>query len=701
MRKFEISTIFRAIDRMSAPINRMTSRLDRFARKARKSMRQVNAVAGKVASTIGRGVTRGFQIAAVAVAGFVAAGAKVAKIGIDFEQAIVNSVVKFPGKIRPGTKAFEEMESAAREIGKTTEFMAKDGAEAIGFLGQAGFEGKQALAALPGVVDLATVSSVDLAQASTMAADTLGAMGLKVKDATKLQANMTRVNDVYTIAQNSANNSVEDLFGALTKAGPMAQKVGVEIEGLSGMIGTLADTGVKGEEAGTALRNIFLRLHAPTGAASKLVKKLAGDLYEGGKATDINKVIERLRVSLGKLSEDQKIPILSKIFGARAVGPALTLLAKGGAGLDAFRDKLLAAGGSAKEVAAAMRNTTGGAVKALQSAIESATISLFKLQNGGLKKTIDKITEWIRANEGLIASKVGAFIEGIANNFDRIVTTLKAVGVAVATVWALAKAIQAVSAVLTLVNLIMLANPMTLVVMGIVAAVALAAGLIVYYWDDIAKGLKWLGSVFSEVWDWIVSYLSEQMDYLIHNGPISWFIAGAALAIKAWQAIVPYIKDVWDAIVSFFSDSIDRIMNSAEMRQFTRFMDTVAELWGRAKSVVVGVWDSMVDGIKAAIDRVLEFLAPVIKPIQALIAAKDELVDGLFGIGGDESGAGAGAGAGPSLVTSGDRIAKTLDEKKITTTRKSELTIRDATGRAERTSSEWDPQITLMPTGTF
>ena len=76
----------------------------------------------------------------------------------------------------------------------------------------AGFNAESSVAALPGVVDLATAAQVDLATATDVASDSLGAFGLMTKDAGKLGINLSRVNDVIAKTTTSANTTVEALF---------------------------------------------------------------------------------------------------------------------------------------------------------------------------------------------------------------------------------------------------------------------------------------------------------------------------------------------------------------------------------------------------------------------------------------------------------------------------------------------------------
>ena len=66
--------------------------------------------------------------------------ANVISAGAEFEQTLVAAAAKFPGEIRRGTEAFEQLEQAARKTGSATEFSASEAASALNFLAMAGFD---------------------------------------------------------------------------------------------------------------------------------------------------------------------------------------------------------------------------------------------------------------------------------------------------------------------------------------------------------------------------------------------------------------------------------------------------------------------------------------------------------------------------------------------------------------------------------
>ncbi|MCK5601860.1 phage tail tape measure protein, partial [Candidatus Pacearchaeota archaeon] len=210
-KRFSIEAVFKAVDKMSAPVSRMQNRIGKFTRKMDRGLRKVNKSVGRFAQKMKKGALIVGASLAIIGAGLL----NVINTGAQFDQTLVNAAAKFPGEIRKGTKEFILLEDAARQVGRTTEFTAIQSAEALNFLAMAGFNAEQSVKALPGVVDLATVAQSDLATATDIATDSLGAFGLMTKDAGKLGKNLARINDVIAKTSTTANTNIMQLFEAV------------------------------------------------------------------------------------------------------------------------------------------------------------------------------------------------------------------------------------------------------------------------------------------------------------------------------------------------------------------------------------------------------------------------------------------------------------------------------------------------------
>lgn len=152
-----------------------------------------------------------------------------------------------------------DMEMAARDVAKSTRFSASQAAEAFYFLGSAGLDAEQAMAALPITAKFATAGNFDLARSTSLLSDSQSALGLRAEDAQTNLENLTRVADVLTEANIAANASVQEFSEALTtKAGARMRVLNKDVEEGVAVLAAFADQGVKGALAGERF-NIILR----------------------------------------------------------------------------------------------------------------------------------------------------------------------------------------------------------------------------------------------------------------------------------------------------------------------------------------------------------------------------------------------------------------------------------------------------------
>lgn len=531
--RFSVEAVFKAVDRVTAPVSRMQNRVGKMTRSMGNGFDRLNRKVGKFAD----GVKKGALAVTAALALSSGAMANVIGTGAEFEQTLVAAAAKFPGEIRRGTEAFEQLEQAARKTGSATEFSASEAASALNFLAMAGFDAEASVAALPGVVDLATAAQVDLATATDVASDSLGAFGLMTKDATQLGKNLARVNDVIAKTTTSANTTVESLFETIKDGGPVATTSGASLETFAALAGELANAGIKGSKAGTTLKNMFLTLSAPGSGAAKILQRLGIQTADAnGDMRDIVDILGDLNGALDGLGTAERSGVLEGIFGKIPIAGVNVLLASGSDRLREYRKQLEGASGASSTMASVMRDTLQGRLNSLKSAVEGVKISIFSMTSGPLAEAIDKTTEWVRANEQLIATNVGEFLANIINNFEQIVDWTKKIAIGVAAFIAFNMALKAIVLTMTVVNLLMAANPVVLVILAIVAA--------------------------------------------------------AALLIAAWEPIKGFFKDLWTGVVEIFDTAVDKIMGVVDkVRGAASFIADVASSAGSSVASFFGFGD--------------------------------------------------------------------------------------------------------------
>lgn len=499
--KFEIATIFKAVDKMTAPISRMQSKLGTFTRSAQTGFRGVTRTV--------EGFTKKLGIAGLISLAGLTAGLKTATFaGIDFEQTLVNAAAKFSGDVKKGTEQFAQLQAAAMEAGATTEFTATKAAEALNYLAMVGMDVQTSIASLPGLIDLATASQTDLATATDIATDTMGAFNMQAKTAAEASANLSRVSDVMAMTANTSNTNMEMLFETLKKGGPVATLAGASFETVAAQAGIMANAGIKAEIAGTAIANSFLNLSNPTGAAAKVVQRLGIRLKQAnGSLKDLPDLIDEVNAKTAKLTKTQRQAAIEALFGREGLAGNVAVLQAGGDALRKYRKQLEGATGSTSKMAATMRDTTRGSLNNLNSAIEGVSISLFSMTGGPIKEVIDRMTDWVRANGDVVASGIGEWVLKLADNIDTLVMAAKGVGLLVGAVWAL-------NAALTVSNALAAVNPLVLLAMGLAAA----AVAVYTYWDPISEYFSelWADTTagFGNMWDGIKSIGTDAMTWI-------------------------------------------------------------------------------------------------------------------------------------------------------------------------------------------
>lgn len=499
--KFEIATIFKAVDKMTAPITRMQSKLGMFTRSAQTGFRGVTNAVGSFTKAIG-------VASVISLAALTSGLTNATMAGIDFEQTLVNAAAKFSGDVKKGTDEFAQLEAAAMKAGATTEFTATKAAEALNYLAMVGMDVQTSIAVLPGLIDLATASQTDLAMATDIATDTMGAFNMQAKTSAEAAANLARVSDVMAMTANTSNTDMEKLFETLKKGGPVATLAGASFETVAAQAGIMANAGIKAEIAGTAIANSFLNLSNPTGAAAKVVQRLGIRLKQAnGSLKDLPDLIDEVNAKTAKLTKTQRQAAIEAIFGREGLAGNVAVLQAGGDALRKYRKQLEGATGSTSKMAATMRDTTRGSLNNLTSAIEGVSISLFSMTGGPIKEVIDRMTEWVRTNGDIIASGVGEWVLKLADNIDTLTAAAKGIGLLVGAVWAL-------NAALTVANALAAVNPLVLLAMGLAAA----AVAVYTYWGPISEYFSdmWANTTagFANMWEGIKSIGSDAMAWI-------------------------------------------------------------------------------------------------------------------------------------------------------------------------------------------
>jgi TP901 family phage tail tape measure protein len=480
-----VQTVFRARDLVSGTLKKMQknstlfgSKTDRAFKRASRSALGFKSVLGGI---LGAGlIQRGLFAMREGV------GA-VTREFVDLDDAITSASAKFPEGIERGTLAFRDLEMAARDIGAATKFTASEAGRGLEFLAMAGFNAEQSMAALPKTTQLAEAANMDMARATDIASDALGAFNLNTKNSAQLTENLGRINDVFAKTVTTANVDLEQMFETMKMAGPVATAAGQSIETFAAATGVMGSSGIKGSLAGTALRTAFLNLSAPVPKAAKLLKKLKIETKDSaGNMLDFFEILQDVRNGTEKMGTAQRAAALNTIFGKRAIAGMTVLLDKGGEALWDYRKTLEASGGAAEKMAERMRKSLGNRLLQLKSAAIELGLKVFDAFKKKFPGGIDAAIEAVRKFD------VSKIIEGIKTMVKFTNMAIEAIKVLKPLIKAYViykGAIIAVTAVQWLFNAAAAANPIGALILSIMALVFAVKDLR-DNWGDTARKLK-------------------------------------------------------------------------------------------------------------------------------------------------------------------------------------------------------------------
>lgn len=298
---------------------------------------------------------------------------------------------------------FEALGAQAKELGRTTQFSASEAADAMGFLGMAGFKTDEIMGAMPQTLQLAAAAQMDLAQAADITSNVMSGYGMEVKE-------LGHINDVLVKSFTSANTDLGQLGEAMKYAGPVANSAGVRFEEAAAALSLMGNAGIQGSMAGTSLRGAISRVLSPT-------KQMRSAMQQAGlQFTNAQGRLLPLADIIGQLEPHaQDAGLFMELFGQRA-GPAMAALV--GQGSDELRrlDRdLQGSGGTAERVADAQMQGFEGAMRRMRSAAEGVAIAIGERLNPSLQSMVNSFSDG--------ASNLTGFIESFDNRvtiFDRV-----------------------------------------------------------------------------------------------------------------------------------------------------------------------------------------------------------------------------------------------------------------------------------------
>lgn len=344
----------------------------------------------------------------------------------------------------------EALTAKAKEMGETTKFSASESAEAFNYMAMAGWKTEDMINGIEGIMNLAAASGEDLATTSDIVTDALTAMGYSAGDAGQLA-------DVMAAASSNANTNVALMGNTFQYAAPLVGALGYNMEDTAVAIGMMANAGIKGEKAGTALRSILNRLSAPPKEAAEAMDELNISLTDSkGEMKPFNQIIKDLRQSFSKLSNTEKTATAKHLAGAEAMSGLLAIVNASEEDFNKLTDAVNESSGAAQEMSDTMNDTVQGQATLLKSQVEGVMIKIFEKVAPTIREAMDEVSTAIEnVDWDEVGDKVVDFFGKLKDGWNFIKQNgqnIKAIIAGFIAAFAVTKIMGAVTAFISMVN---------------------------------------------------------------------------------------------------------------------------------------------------------------------------------------------------------------------------------------------------------
>lgn len=583
-----ISTAIQFIDGFTKPSKEVINSMRSMGNEAIKAGKQIQS-AGKTITSAGSTLTKAIT---VPIAGVATAAVKTAA---DFEAAM-SEVGAISGA---SAQDLATLTAKAKEMGATTSFSASESAEAMKYMAMAGWKTADMTAGIAGIMNLAAAAGEDLGTTSDIVTDGLTAFGMSAKES-------GRFADVMAATSTNASTNVTMLGESFKYCAATAGAMGYNIEDISVALGVMANAGIKESTAGTTLKNVIANMAKPTDAQAAVMQKLGISLTDSsGNMKSFAEVMNNLRSSFNGLSETEKASYATTLAGKESMSGLLTIVNASAADFDKLTEAINGSSGSAEAMAAKMLDNLKGQLTLLKSAVEGIAITI----GNKLLPYLKKFVSWVRNAADYINNlsdaqvdsimkwaAIAAAIPPIIMVFGKVVTM---VGTVQRTFGTITKTIANFGGIIGTIT-----SPAGIVI-GVLAAIAVAAVLIIKNWDQVKAFLQNVGNWFKNAFEKAGFSVQGFKDKFTSIGNTVGNIAGK---------ISSFVKNIAGIFKKEFAGSVGEGADAA----------------GGAFETIVGGAVAAFDTIVTAVDKGLKAVASGIKAtFTGLVQDVKKIFDGF------------------------------------------------------------------------
>lgn len=465
---------------------------------------------------------------------------------------------------RTAGKSQEDLQNIMNDgvkIAKDTVYSSQEVAEMMEYMALAGWSSEDSLSSLNNMLKFVTASGLDAGLASDIVTDNLTAFGLEMSETDRLM-------NVMLKTQSATNTSTEQLAGAYSNAAATAGALGYSVEDTSIALGLLANSGLKGEQAGTKLRSVLTSLNTASESQKQILQDLGVEMFNvDGTTKPLMETIGSLREKFATLTEEEKINYANKLVGKNNVNAFMIMMNASNEEVNNATAAIKGHDDALTEMSNVMGETTEFKLKELKKTFGEMTQEIGAQVVPILLQVTEKLKGWIQAfseldegtkkfivKAGLIAAAVGPVLIVVGSMISGIGKIISVGGL-------LVKGIGTVIGVL--------GGPLTIAIGAIVAS-----GVVLYKnWDTIKVKAGQLASTVNTKWNNMKNWTSEK-----------------------WGAIKNFTSTSWNSVKTSVSNSVSSAWSSVSQKTAS-ISSSVSSAWGSVKTITSNVWG----GVKSAI----------------------------------------------------------------------------------------------------
>ncbi|MER6603907.1 phage tail tape measure protein [Streptomyces parvus] len=428
------------------------------------------------------------------------------------------------------------------------------------------------------ISDLGALTDAEVEGMSKSALALAKRFGVDVAEAAAAAGNMinnglakdgTEAFDVLAqAAQSLPKQMLADIPATVNEYGKHWSKIGLDGKTAMGMLSQYVKAGGRDiDQAGDVLHE-FARITSEESdraadafkAMGLPAKQMLADIHKGGEPARaaLQQTMEGLR---GIKDPAKQAELGVALFGDMA--------GEGADALWAMDPATAAAASGMDKTAGASKRLTDGMEADPAQQMDAAMRTLTQGLGEALLPVILKASQFMTENKGLMQLLVPVVL-GLA----------LALGVFAAAVW--------------IANMAMLASPVTWIVLGIIALIAVIV-LIIVKWDEVAAAT-------GAAWDWIVGKLGTAWQWIKET------------AAAAWNWVVQKTTAAWNWIVADVQAAISDLMGIVNWLAaipgkvagwFGQVVSWVGGLPGKIRSAASGMWDGITSSFRSMVNSLI------------------------------------------------------------------------------------------------